>query len=253
MPIDDALRQKCERVVRDLMDRYGWHLLEEAELVRLVFERAVMGERNIARIAKNEYSSALYAACNPNRNPNPSRQTQAFDELGRYLYSIALGKQSDPEEAKEATQQALVNIYEALRADEIDAPGTFLSGCIHKLRGALTYIDRSSKIGGKLPHSLEERGGRFAGSVEEIAERQCLLKTELLDELKRKFEIHPRATRQLEAVLRRYLGGERYQEIAGKVNAPSVGAVSTLISRGKEKLAQNEELREIYERWFTEF
>lgn len=262
MPIDDALHQTCERIVRDLMGRYGWHLLKESEFVHLVSERAAMGEQNIVRVAKNEYSKALYAACSPDHNPSPSRQTQAFEELGRYLYSVALNRRPDrPEDAKEAVQQALVDIHEALRAHEFDATGTFLSGCIHKLRGALTLIDRSSKIGGEHPHSLErsdlaleeEQKAQSVRSMEKLVERQHLLKAELLDELKRKFDIHPRAERQLEAVLRRYLGGERYQEIAEKVNAPSVGAVSTLISRGKEKLAQNEELQEIYERWFTEF
>lgn len=262
MPTAKKLRQICQRVVANLMSEYQWALLDRDDFVQIVLERAKSTgdstKATIARIAKNEYSQTLYATCSSTGNRDHRRTTQAFNELSHYLYRIARSRRPDhPQVAEEATQRALVKIYEALREGEINNPDTFLSGCIWKLRGALTQIERSQEIRGQAIYSWErddwiERDEPAHPSIrptERNAEREIRLRKEILDELGRKFEIHPRATRQLEAVLHKYLGDKEHEDIAEELNAPSVGAVSTLITRGKQKLAANEELEVLYDRW----
>ena len=264
MPTTGELRQICERVVTDLMTDYQWALLDKDDFIRIVLERAkstgASTEAAIARIAKNEYSQALYTACSSTGNPDHRRTTQAFTELSHYLYRIACSRRPDrPQAAEEATQRAIVKIYEALRDGGLNNPDTFLSGCIWKLRGALTQIRRAQEIRGQAIYSWErddwiegsEAESQVIRPTERSAKQEIGLRKEILDELGRKFEIHPRATRQLKAVLQKYLGDKDREEIAEDLSAPSVGAVSTLITRGKQKLAANEELEGLYIRWAT--
>jgi RNA polymerase sigma factor (sigma-70 family) len=257
-PIED-LRALCERVVARLMARYNWQLLEEDDFVRVVLERAQAGglctETAIARVAKNEYALVLYDACHPGRNPGHlPRHQRGYEELGRYLYDIAYHRRPGrTRDAEDATQRALLDIHQALRDDRCRKPGAFLAFCIGRLRGALTWVDRSHKVGGKPPTSLDVPAVATgepnlvegsAASPGEEAERR-LLGEAIRTELEHKFQKHPRAVQQLRAVILKYVGDCSNREIGAKLGITSAGAVSTLISRGRKKLENNREFRDL--------
>jgi len=257
--IDEELHVLCERVVARLMTRYDWQLLEEDEFLRIVFERAQAEgsviESVVARVAKNEYALALYDACHPRRNPEPlPRHQRGYEELGRYLHDIACHKRPGRiQDAEDATQRALLDIYQALQEDKCRKPGAFLAFCIGKLRGALTSVDRSHKVGGEQPASLDDPTGaaiepnlveRSATSPDEETERRRLAEA-VWTELLRKFQKHPKAVQQLKAVVLKHMHEYSNQEIGAKLGIASAGAVSTLISRGRKKLENNQEFREL--------
>lgn len=257
-PIED-LRALCGRVVARLMARYDWRLLEEDDFVRVVLERAqaegLCTEPAIARVAKNEYALVLYDACHPRRNPGHlPRHQRGYEELGRYLYDIAYHRRPGRiQDAEDATQRALLDIHQALQDDKCRKPGAFLAFCIGRLRGALTWVDRSHKVGGEPPASLDDPAAAAgepdlvegsAASPDEEAERR-LLGEALCTELWRKFQRHPKAVQQLEAVIMKYVDDCSNQEIGVTLGIASVGAVSTLISRGKKKLENNREFRDL--------
>ena len=86
-------------------------------------------------------------------------------------------------------------------------------------------------------------------SVEAEAEER-LLQQALWDELRRKFQIYPDAVNQLQAVILKHAFEYTNQKIADVLQAPSSGAVSTLIYRGMKKLQSNQALETLYGQWF---
>lgn len=258
--------QLCLTVISDLLRKRNWRLVEEQDLAWVVFERLIAEDEitaeRIHRVAINEYSRIMFQACQLEQNPdNLPRLAQAFTEIGEYLYDIAYYKRGDHlEDIGDATQLALLNIFRALQTGQLHNPDTFLSGCIWQLRAALTSIKRSHQIGGKdvltlspeyLTTDLDaELNSVMSQSQMEVPPDQ--LQKALLEELARKFERHPQAKKQLEAVLRKYLDDSNNADIAEAIGVVSPGAVSNLIARGKKKLAENQELRELYLQWFAE-
>jgi DNA-directed RNA polymerase specialized sigma24 family protein len=69
---------------------------------------------------------------------------------------------------------------------------------------------------------------------------------EVWAELQRKYKKHPRAKDQLTAVILRELLGYEVNEIGAHLGEPSIARVSLLISRGREKLRNNQGLRDLY-------
>ena len=269
MIIDEELHELCQRIVLDLICRYGWHLIDENIYVDTVVERAravnAQTKSRIQGIAKNVYSNTLYTACRAEDEPALGRElNQAYEELGHYLYNIAQYSQPErPEDAKEATQKALVDIYQALRDDECRSPDAFLAFSIWRLRGALTHFARSKKVGGNEPFSWDQMVSRGRDSYSATELEPCLREEPLLaspeakteqnllaeaiwDELQHKHKKHPRATHQFQAVIMKHAFGYENQEIAETLGVPSTGAVSSLIFRGKEKLANNRRFQELF-------
>lgn len=269
MMTDEELHGLCQRVVLELMHKYGWHLIDEDDFVDIVVERAnavnAQTESGIQDIVKNVYSNTLHTACKGDEGSGLcDERNQAYEELGHYLYNIAhYSRPERPEDAKEATQKALVDIYQALRDDECRSPDAFLAFSIWRLRGALTHVARSKKVGGNEQFSWDQllSGGRESDSSTEREPRlreemllaspeekteQNLLAEAIWDELKQKHKKHPRATHQLQAVFMKHALGYENQEIAEALGAPSTGAVSNLIFRGKEKLANNRRFQELF-------
>lgn len=264
MATDKELHGLCERIVVELISHRGWRLLEKDDFVSVVYERTkVEGkqtESDITKIAINEYCKALHEACSPPKHPeDPHRLNQAYEELSRYLCNIAYNWRPDqPEDAKDAAQKALLDIYQALIDDKCREPGAFLAFSIGKLRGALTWVNRQKeKVG---PVSLEylfttgtqddestsawepKLREEFSMSPEEETERRLLAEA-IWAELQRKFQKHPRATQQLEAVIMKHSLGYKNQEIANSLGVASAEAVYSLLSRGKKKLADNQEFK----------
>lgn len=268
MASSDEQYQLCLVVVKEQLQKRNWRLITEQELAQIVSARLNdehdITAAEIGRIAINAYSKILFQTCQLEPTPeHVARLAQAFTEIGQYLYDIAYHKRGDrPEDVKDATQIALLNIFQALRAGKLNNPDTFLSGCIWQLRAALTSIDRSGQLGGKgilpliqeqlLIESHSETNASTSLQQGETAPDPAQLQQALVDELRRKFERHPRARQQFEAVLRKYLDNSDNTAIAEAVGVGSPGAVSNLIVRGKKKLAANQELRELYLQWFSE-
>jgi len=224
----------------------------------------------VRRIALNEYVQVLYAACLPETGvKDPGRQAQAYEELGRYLYDRARYLRAGwrDEDLQDATQKALLHIYEGLTADAVREQGAFLEYAFNKLRGALTDIDRKNRKGGQELLSLEalttasleaEADGEWEPSVqadpeslpEAVTELQQL-KEAIVAELRRKFERHPRAAEQLQAAILKYAFQRDHAEIAQSLKGTSLEGMATLISRGKEKLQNNQPLQALYIQWFS--
>lgn len=266
---DAELHGLCHRIVLELISRYGWHIIPEDDFVVTVVGRAravnAQTESRVQRIAKNVYSNALYLACRAGEGPEASQAlNQAYEELGRYLYDIARYRQPDhPEDAEEATQRALMDIYQAVRSDKCRTPDAFLAFCIWRLRGALTHVARSKGLGGKralswdrlvsgtgeddLPAEREPslRVKPGANSPENVARRQLQAEA-VWAELRRKYKKHPRATKQLDAVILKHAFDCQNEQIADTLGVASTGAVSSLINRGKKKLEKNQQFRELF-------
>ncbi|MBU0490226.1 MAG: hypothetical protein KKA73_22670 [Chloroflexi bacterium] len=248
------------------MARHDWQLLEKDEFVRVVFERARRGEAqtesDLTKIATNEYCQALHRACSAKSSAQQRDREQAYDELARYLYNSARHWWPGPAQiAEEITQAALVDIYQELMNDACRKPGAFLAFCQGRLRGVRTRIVRAQKLGDQEALSWEQitsstqdnstvmaREPRLSGgppiSLEEEVERRLLV-AELWTELEWKIQKHPRAKLQLQAIFLKHGLCYDNQDIVRILDVASPGAVSTLIYRGKDKLANNQRFEEL--------
>lgn len=279
MPENDDLHLLCHGVVVKLTAKYGWRLLAEDEFVRIVSRRATVegvskkesseGKRKVVfKIALNEYALTLYRALSVEEGQaNSDRYSQAIEDLHRYLFEAARQKRRDSrQDAEDATQEAIMHIERAIQNNEIRKPAAFLAFSLERLRGAFTAIDRKKRIGGRPVEALDEltvpdqegdtsdnwesrQLTKPSVSVEAEAEER-LLQQALLDELRRKFQIHPDAANQLRAVILKHAFEHTNQKIADILQAPSPGAVSTLIYRGIKKLQGNQALETLYGQWF---
>src|SRR5262245_31105881 len=79
----------CAQAVDGLLARHDWQLLDRAEFVRRAHEHLRGGAASDAqRAATHAYSLALHSACSGAEGRE--RQNNAYGELFRYLYDIAL-------------------------------------------------------------------------------------------------------------------------------------------------------------------
>jgi hypothetical protein len=270
----DDLREHCRRVVRQLISKHDWHLLTEEEYVHSVLTRVMkegkQTEREVMEIAVNEYVLVFYHFCRPEaKSEDEVRHERAYEELGRYLYAHARARRAEwpDDDLQEAMQIALVAIYRMLAAGRVREPGAFLVFCFNRLRAALTAMGREHRIGGHrletldpnpfAPHeqdidrSTEQQLTRDDSlSVEWEVERRQLIQA-IVSELRRKFRSHPKATRQLQAAIRKHALHLTNVEIGRMLKASSSRQVAALISRGKEKLQNNRELEALYDQWFS--
>ena len=261
----------CNEVVVELQAKYDWQLLSADEFGRIILGRArledVQAKGGIKNIAKNVYALILYEACHT--EDNPQSQRRAYLELSHYLYNIAQSKRPDaPQDAQDATQLAVQRIAQAISKDEIREPGAFLAVGINWLRAAWTTIDRQRRIGDQEPDSWEEITEErveddTATDWEPILAEESLvvidktielrqLAWELAAEIRRKFQIHPRAMRQLQAVLLRLAFNYSLEEIAEMLGVDNNNAVAAVVARGKKKLKNNQELQELYQKYFDQ-
>jgi RNA polymerase sigma factor (sigma-70 family) len=128
----DELREQCRQGVRRVLAQRGWTLVQDEavfveEVLAEVQARLPYARRTLEKIIEdatvNRYCHLWYATC---RVGETVRQHQAFTELHRYLYCIALYCAGhDPYIAEESTQEALINVWQHL--GQVRDPGSFAS------------------------------------------------------------------------------------------------------------------------------
>ncbi len=123
----------CRPIVARLRAAYGWSLLEEDALTALVLAAAPpdAAPPALERLARDQYSRALWEACRP--GAEAARREQAYAELQRYLFRAACNRR--PAAAEECVQRALELVV--AQVERCREPGAFLTFALNKLRHAL--------------------------------------------------------------------------------------------------------------------
>lgn len=233
--IESNFRQTCQHIVRILLEKNNWTLLSEDELAALVLATTQMEDSpaELERRAKHHYTTVLYETCQ--QTDDPARRERAYAELHRFLYRAAYNRW--PELAEEATQRALILVYEQL--DRCRNPGTFLAFALNKLRHAFQQAQRAQ---GR-DRSLEEIG-RTAAEEEAVGVQSNLERRELIQVLVKAIQTLPNKNQQ-RAIVLKFLGGWSDEEIAARLET-TPGNVRVLRNRGLKKLREDERLRSYF-------
>lgn len=232
---DTAFHLVCRRIVRALIEKYVWALLSEDELVELVLSsiQSEISPAKVERLAKHHYTIAMYGACR--QAEDLGRREQGYHELFRYLFRVAYNRW--PELAEDATQRALVLVYEQI--NRCRNPGTFLAFALGKLRHAFKQERQARGI----ELSLEEMGqniteeDRTAPSSHLDQEELCQV---LLDAIKRLPKDHER-----KAIFLKFFGGLSDAKIGERLEITE-GYVRVLRHRGIKRLRKDKRLRDYF-------
>jgi len=232
---DTALCLDSRHIVRDLIRKYGWALLSEDELVELVLGPAEAGipPTEVKRLAKHHYAIAMYEACR--QAEDQGRREQGYGELSRYLFRAAYNRW--PELAEDATQRALLLVYEQIECCR--SPGTFLAFALNKLRHAFKQEWRARGKEESWPEpgpgSAEGDGAEAWARLDDQERCQMLLEAvqRLPNDLMRK------------VVLLKYFGGLSDAEIGERLGI-TANYVRVLRYRGIRRLQEDERLTEYF-------
>ena len=219
----------CRPIVRALIAQYDWALPREDELLAWVSD-AMRGNALPANLGRVAYSVALYEACR--QSEDLSRREGAYQELFRFLYRAAYNRW--PELAEDATQRALVLVYEQI--DLCRGPSTFLGFAFFKLRQALTEEWRAQTKA--TPVGIVELGDwredRLAVETRLTLE-ECL--TALVDAIARLLD-----ERQQKVLLMKFQDGLSDEEIGARLGI-AAGHVRVLRHRSLTRLREDRRLR----------
>jgi len=224
----DRARASCRSVVGALMARGAWAIVSEDELTERVWRAAGpdASPGTFVQLAKYHYSALLYAACLQNQDL-PKREL-AFGELHRFLYRAAYNRW--PELAEDATQRALVLVYEQIgRCRE---PGTFLAFALNKLRHAFQQ-ERRARQSSDASIDEDELALVLADGDPDALEQHLLSEestTALLQAVERLADL-----RQRSVVLWKFLGGLSDEDIGQRLGIQP-GHVRVLRHRGLDRL-----------------
>lgn len=232
---DDAVFRDCQRIVRDLCERFGWALLREDDLARLVLSsiQSEVPPAQVERQAKYYYSTALYEACR--QTNDPARREQGYHELHRMLHRTAYNRW--PELAEDATQRALLLVSEQI--DRCRNPGTFVAFALNKLRHAFQQEQRARDQ--DLP--LEELGPDSTEWDQGTA-ASYLVRQEGSYKLLEAIQRLPNRQMQL-AILFKYYGEWNDAEIGERLGI-TPGNVRVLRSRGIARLRRDKHLKDYF-------
>lgn len=228
---EDGLFGACRQIVQDLMGRYGWALLTEAELVGLAM-KAIEPETSpgaLVKVVKHCYITVWYQACR--QGDDPARCNQGYQELHRYLFRAAYNRWH--EDAEDITQEAL-----ALVCGQIECcqnPGTFLQFALFKL------LHARQKVKG---HSDKEVPTDTPEPVPDPP--QHLPNAECYDILREAIDRLPDNYRKV--IRWKYFEEMSDEEIADQLGK-TPGNVRVLRHRAIKKLRQDEDLRRCFEGW----
>ena len=233
----DSLRSQS--IIAALCERHQWQLLARdawgAQLAaRISIDDA--GEEELRRGAVNLYCEAWYAACQPG---HPQRD-RAYEELARYLYDLALAKYREADLAAELTQDAILLVAEQL--DRCRHPGAFMAFMMMKLWNAATTHfrrrNRQQEHTAPLPEPEEDVTAALHDVTALTPETTAIQQDDAQRVLRRMGEIlreAPRAQKQIQAVLLKFLCAWSDEEIADELQT-DVANVHVLRSRGLKRL-----------------
>lgn len=247
------MEEVCRKVVKRLLGKYQWSLLDAKAFEELVCPEVVgdpiceklLGEmagedefaRRVGFIAIGIYAEHLYQACQP-QNKGSDQYDKAWQDLSDYLFNIARFLRPDAvDDAQDAAQHALLKIYYALSGQQdsenspvspplVNNPRAFLSYAAFQVRAGFTALDRQKKVGKVESVSLagqsqetkeqEEEQLLMAGAWSENPEQEAMLHIvhdEFLQEVISMIERMPKAEKQIRAACLKYLCGMSNAEI----------------------------------------
>jgi RNA polymerase sigma factor (sigma-70 family) len=229
--VDPTLHLACQRAVLALIEQHDWALPREGGLVEWVLD-SIQADDPPANLERLVYSVALYEACR--QAEEPDRREWGYGELYRFLYRAAYNRW--PELAKDATQRALLLVYEQI--DRCRSPGTFLAFALFKLRHAFQQEKRARGNATPLEGIGQVIGSDGAALESSLAHEDRLRVildtiTGLPDE------------RQQKAILLKYLGGLSDEEIGIRLQI-TANHVRVLRYRGLEQLREDTRLRDCF-------
>ncbi|MGC9398115.1 MAG: RNA polymerase sigma factor [Anaerolineae bacterium] len=245
MNIDDNTKrlpwEAYREIARNLLQDYRWSLLSVDALARLIRDGAPgsSSEDTLRRQAKHQYAIALYKACR--QSNDPERRERAYRDLHHYLYRAAYNRW--PELAEDATQRALLLVYEQI--DRCQEPGTFLAFALWKLRHAFQQEQRARRILQDDEALIVEMGRSRplhtsppSGNQKLHREEQTTLLVNALQSIT--------DPRKRQAITLKYLADWSDEEIAARLEV-SVSYVRVLRHRGMERLRQDRRLRRYFD------
>jgi RNA polymerase sigma factor (sigma-70 family) len=249
----------CRSIVKTLIEKYEWALLQEEELVELVLGSVQPGvpQTKLEKEAKHHYTIVLHEACR--QAEDPDRRERGYYELSRFLFRAAWNRW--PDLAEDTTQRALLLVYEQI--DRCNSPGTFLAFANYKLLQA--FKDEQRARGRDLPldtTSVEKirqiRAGRDRPAPKSHSDQQLLppiiavrQAAEGLSPLNERLQVLVDAIKCLpdkrmqEAIILKYFGDWSDKEIAERLGI-AVGYVRVLRHRGIDALREDECLRDYF-------
>ena len=236
-------------VVRQLIERHDWRLLNEVEFAHRLSVRASEQSPThteaLTKPAINIYCEVWHAAC----GEQGEQRTRAYTELARFLYDRAIHKYREPDIAQEIVHDAVILVYEQL--ENCRKPGAFMAFAMLKLwNAATTYFrkrDRARNLEEMLVvpeniSSLISAGG--ASGAPERAVLDADQSRSILNRLEAVMQESPRGQKQLQAVYLKYLYALSDREIAEYLDT-DVNNVHVLRSRGMKRLRQDVQLRRL--------
>ncbi len=148
--MENSREERWRRTVLALLANRQWDLVVDldgfvrkicTELKERRVEEPEKEKEIVERLVKREYSAILHAAC---CGSDHARQNQAFSELWRYLYSVALHKTHSPDLAQEIAQRSLSKVF--AKRSECREPQRFLKWVLQILaRTRIDYFRESRK------------------------------------------------------------------------------------------------------------
>ncbi len=143
------LQRRCRELIPQVMEKYGWHLVEdalafEAEVVAEAQARSITTRRDLDAVIQeaviHRYNYLWYAAC---CEADTLRQGDAWEELHRYLFRVVLYIADDDWNlAAEGAQEALTLVWHNLA--QLRERGVFMRWAsmiaIRHIRARLAHI-----------------------------------------------------------------------------------------------------------------
>jgi RNA polymerase sigma factor (sigma-70 family) len=229
------------------MARHGWKLLAEDDFSRQLYGRAkaagITDAEALTSLAVNLYCQVWHTAC----CSRGEQRKRAFSELAHYLYDRALHKYGERELAHEVAHDAIVLIHEQL--ENCQNPGAFMAFALLKLwNAATTYFRRRDRLLAQLSLEGEEEEEAEIVDRQSVGPEAATLQTELVETLLWRIgelmQAEPRAQKQYQAVLYKFIYGYSDQEIADHLEM-DVAGVHVLRSRGMKRLREDPALRRL--------
>ncbi len=218
------------------MTAYGWTLIPEDELLAQVLEEVPIAstEAIIKKTITSIYNEVMYQACQ-----RVEQQGQAYRELHRYLYRVAVRRWPDMR-PEELAQDAIILVHKQI--NRCHKPRAFLTFAFWKLRQVLKTkkndrerLDKQDSVDEHI--QLEDS--------KQLPFKQVLSK-EKIEVLLKRIE-HKLDERQREVIIWKFIGGLRDEEIAERLQIKP-GYVRTIRSRAIEKLRQDKQLRDYFDK-----